>query len=1252
MGVAPLGNQAAPAAPPAPAAAPPARPVAAPPPMRAMLPSDFPASLGGLDEPDLPVVTGPHSKKPAPAPPAPAKPAGPSRVAPPPSPAPSPAPQPADEFDFDLPVVSADLPAPRAAPPKLARPAPAAPAPAAVRPPAAEARPFDETDLPVVASNLPAVAVALPAVSAGLPAVSAGLPSAAAGLPSARRASPFSDLPVPATVGLPITAASLPDLAAALPTVGGTGLPVVADVLPVVGSGMSFGEIELPTINDSFPPSSPRQAGQVPSQRPPGEDPAFNLFGDMDLPREGAPGMQGFGRGKSSAPPVDPAADFGDLQLDEKARSIRPPPAPYRPSDPPRAESSREDGGMSFGEVELGGGSGGDEAPIGTESTIGTEAALGEASIGREAALGSGEPRGRAARESLMDVVSPAKAAASLHGATPREAAAEDEPRKRSVWKAIALAVFVLAVLGGAALQLTAYGAFGYLAIGDLVRAGEYDRATAAALAAARKTLAADTYDAAKTAMDAAYAAHLATPRANPLTAYAALVDYETSVRFGADTTRASRAKGLLGSLPPGKPVKYADVAAGAQFAEAGDYDRASKALDQAARDTANAPLQGEIALVRGSIALAGKNGTAALAAYKRALEAADDARAHYGLARAFDLLGDAANARRELAATLAASPQHPGALTLRARTKSAAVDPALALADLTVVLDGPARARASPNELSDAYATRAWVSLDKGAASDARDAFAQAVTLDPRNGEALNGQGRLFLNEGRYTEALARFDTALQLDPNSPETIANDAEAKLALERLADAKQQLAAARERFPKSIPVLILLGKVEQHLGNSDAAEADLRAATAYVDPARPDAVLPYVALSALLSERGHLAEARTTLEDAKKLLPVSSALDRAFGEVSELQGDYDGAIAHYRAALARDPKDVAAHFRLGVALLRLRKFDDAGQELDRVAAVDKEYPGLSLERGLLFEESGDVERAIEQFNGALAKAPDDPDLELRVGSAYVSIGRPDEALPMLHKVLEKRPQSAEAHHFIGRALMLQGGPSAVDALRYLKHAVELDPNRAEFHVYLAWAANDANPAQLEVARDEVDKALALDKVNPEAYWQRGVLERVTAAVDDAIKDEKRALELRPSRYEAHATLAECYTDKNNDADALVEWVKALAADGATPSADGTVRHPFWHWRYGRLLRERAGSDAGLPQFLLALPAAEKLSPRPAWLADLEFASAEALRKQGHRVEAIEHYKRFVEIATVNSPDLADAKDALRQLTGER
>jgi tetratricopeptide (TPR) repeat protein len=724
------------------------------------------------------------------------------------------------------------------------------------------------------------------------------------------------------------------------------------------------------------------------------------------------------------------------------------------------------------------------------------------------------------------------------------------------------------------------------------------------------------------------------------------------TVRFGVDGSRPTRAKQLLAELPPNQSVRYLDVAIAAQAAADGDLERARKALDAASRRDAGDPIQIHVALLRGGVELSAKDAAAALAAFKLALQLSNDARAHFGLARAYDMMGDEANTRKEIEATLASSRGHPGALTLRARHKGAPVDSTRAFADLATVLDGPARVNASPDELSVAYAAKAWLNLERGVASDARDAFAQAVQLNPRNAEALRGAGRLLLNEGRYAEALARFDTALQIEPNSPEVIASDAEAKIALERLADAKQQLIQAREHFPKSLPVLLLLGKVEQHLGNNDAAETDLHAAIAQVDPTTSDAVLPYVGLSELLSARGRTSDARATLDEARKNLPESPALERAIGEVIELQGDFDGAIAHYRSALAQDPKDVAAQFRLGAALRRTRKFDEAGAMLDRVAAVDKDYPGLSLERGLLFEESGDVEKAIDLFKGALAKAPDDPDLQLRVGSAYVAIARPDDALPMLQKALAKRPASAEVHHYLGRAFMLKGGPSQADAIRYLRRAVDLDPNRPEFHVYLAWAANDATPAQLELARDEIDKALALDKVSPEAYWQRGVLERMEGAIEDAIKDEKHALQLRPSRHEAHATLAECYEDKSDEGAALAEWAKAIAGDGNATDPSGGVPHPYWRYRYGKLLAERSGHGAALAQLLPAVTAAEKMGTRPGWLAPLEFLTAEALRASGRKADAVEHYRRFLEFAPVNSPDRLDAQKALAQLTGGR
>jgi tetratricopeptide (TPR) repeat protein len=1074
-----------------------------------------------------------------------------------------------------------------------------------------------ELDLPEIAADLPAASKPKAPPPKGAPATRetpdrggldpSDLPVVAAfALPAVA-----AHLPVPAT-GLSVSndplstrAAGLPTHAPSLPT-HAPSLPKALDSLP---AARRFGELDLPAFAESLPAVPPLEK-HLPVTAPVAD---LGAFGEIELPQEHS----------SSRSPAPQAAseEFGELDFDAGAHASS--------NGEAGTPSVGAPGGMGFGEVDLG---------ASDAQVLDTAAHAEPNGTSSPAAMSWAPPAAEAAP-------APPRAAPGRGVAEPRRAAGR---AKQALGRAVALGVLACALVGGAALQLTPSGAFGYFAISDLVRAGEYARTTQSAIGTSEHTLAADTYDAAKSAVDAAYGAHLRLPRARSLTAYAAWIDYATTLHFGPDTGRASHGKALLAELSSDEPSPYREMASAAQLAAGGDIASARRALGAVHLD-AKDPARAELVLAQGDLALLAGDAPAAVASFSQALALAKDARALYGLARAAEAGGDASEAAKQVDATLSLSPAHPGALTMRARRLGAAAEWAGALADLTSVLDGPARAKASPAELSRAYAARAWVLLERGAAALAREAFGQAVKLDPSNVEALHGEGRLLLNEGRYAEALARLDTALKLAPNSPAIIANDAEAKLLLERLEDAKQQLLAAQAKFPKSIPVLLVLAKVEQHLGNADAAEADLRAAIAAVDPSRLDAVQPYVALCKLESSRGKADSARATLEEAKARLPPSSALERALGDVSEAEGDVQTAIARYRAAISMDPKDVAAHFHLGAALRKVGRFEESAAELDKVAAVDADYPGLVLERGLLFEDSGDVEHAIEQFKSALAKAPEDPDLQLRVGSAYVAIDRPDDALPMLKKVLEKRPVSAEANHYIGRALLLKGGVLQADALHYLKRAVELDPGRAEFHVYLAWAANDATPAQLELARDEIDRALGLDKLNADAYWQRGVLERMEGAVDDAVKDEKHALELRPSRYEAHATLAECLEDKNQDAAAMGEWTKALGAEARTAAGD-PMAHPYWHYRYGKLLMDQGGPAAALAQLLPAAAAAEKMEIRPGWLVPLEFLTAEALRIARRRAEAAEHYRRFLEIAPVNSPDRYDAQRALAALTG--
>jgi tetratricopeptide (TPR) repeat protein len=319
--------------------------------------------------------------------------------------------------------------------------------------------------------------------------------------------------------------------------------------------------------------------------------------------------------------------------------------------------------------------------------------------------------------------------------------------------------------------------------------------------------------------------------------------------------------------------------------------------------------------------------------------------------------------------------------------------------------------------------------------------------------------------------------------------------------------------------------------------------------------------------------------------------------------------------------------------MGVALRKNRDFDAAAKAFDDVAAVDRDYPGLALERGQLFEASGQTEEALRAFESALAKAPNDPDLMLRVGCGKVTAGRPEQAEELLKKVLEQRPTSAETHLCLGRAQLLEGSNLAL-ALRTLQRAAELDPHRAEYLLYVGWAANEAG--RVAEAEQALKKALELDQGLGDAYWQRGVLRYRQGAVKDAVLDLTRALELRPGRYEAHAALADAYFDLGLESKALEEWQKASTAqpDNAT-----------WAFRYGKLL-QAAHRDAEAKNALeKSIELSEKSTVKPRWLWEAHHLLARVL---GLQPAAVKHWQKFMELSPRDNVYREDAKVALSKL----
>jgi tetratricopeptide (TPR) repeat protein len=829
---------------------------------------------------------------------------------------------------------------------------------------------------------------------------------------------------------------------------------------------------------------------------------------------------------------------------------------------------------------------------------------------------GSGAPR-------LSPVLAPAKVSRAP-SARSMPAPAKGAPKGR-----IAAGLIALFVIGGASLEvLTPYGAFGRHVLVDWLNADKFAAEQASVIDAARHSLARDTFPDTQKAIEVIDAAEAKSPRALGLVAYGAFVGYFAELRYGRGPNIDAHAKQQLAQIPAEKALPLAELARAAQAAVESQLPRAKQILESLAqREKQNV----DVALLAGELELLAKEPKKALDDFTRAASLdGGAARSSFAIARANAALGNDDDAVAQAKKVLQVSPQHVGARLLIARSLwSKSRDEAATNAMLReVTAPGPTREAASPAELVDALTAMARVHMARSRMTQAEAALEEALKIDPKAGPALAGMGEVLYRQGRFTDALARFEAGIQADPEGILAKIGAAKTKIALERLQEAKEQLKKLRDARPGDFDAIYWLGRAEEALGDKASAEKTYGDAIA-AGGAKADTVEAYVALSQLLASQGRPADAQAKLAEAKKALPPSAAIYRAIGDVDLWAGRYEAAKDEYQAALKADADDLAARFKLGVTFRHMNKFEEAQAQFEKVAGLDKEYPGLALERGLLYEASNRTQEALAFYQQALAKAPDDPDLMLRVGSAEVISGQASQAEEILRKVVSKRPNSAEVNHYLGRALLLKG-TNLAEALRYLKRAVDIDSNRAEYHLYVGWAANDAG--QPAVAQDELAKALELDKGLADAYWQMGVMQRKQGAVVDAMKNLQKALELRPSRFEAYATVAECLTDENRTGEAIAAWRKAIASDAGRPE---------WHYRLGKLLGGRAGEG----ELRQAVDLSESSEQRPGWLAQAYYELAEGERGSGRRADAILHYKRFLALAKVDSPY---REDALRSL----
>lgn len=173
------------------------------------------------------------------------------------------------------------------------------------------------------------------------------------------------------------------------------------------------------------------------------------------------------------------------------------------------------------------------------------------------------------------------------------------------------------------------------------------------------------------------------------------------------------------------------------------------------------------------------------------------------------------------------------------------------------------------------------------------------------------------------------------------------------------------------------------------------------------------------------------------------------------------GKHDEALAEYQEALNYAPRDVLILVHKGVELAKAGDVDAGIAQLQSVVDENKDAdstPFARLQLGLLLQQKGNWQRAIDQFRLASGRRPNYVEAHLRLADALVHDGHRAQAFVEYNTVLRLSPSDVErgysqilANQWMGNALRDRRDYSG--AASAYREAIRLNPDFGPAHCEL-------------------------------------------------------------------------------------------------------------------------------------------------------------------------------------------------------
>ena len=243
-------------------------------------------------------------------------------------------------------------------------------------------------------------------------------------------------------------------------------------------------------------------------------------------------------------------------------------------------------------------------------------------------------------------------------------------------------------------------------------------------------------------------------------------------------------------------------------------------------------------------------------------------------------------------------------------------------------------------------------------------------------------------------------------------------------------------------------------------------------------------------------------------------------------------DFVGFAYTQRHNAPYDVPDAEKYFRYGVEAYQRGDFDRAIQDYDKAIALNPDDAIAYYNRGIAYGAKGDYARVIHDYDKAIALNPDLAEAYNNRGNAYRAKGDYGRAIQDYGKAIALNPDDAEAYYNRGNAYRAKGDYGR--AIQDYGKAIALNPDYAEAYNNRGSAYGAKGDHGLAI--QDFDKAIGLNPDYANAYNNRGIVYGVKGDYDRAIQDFDKAIALNPD-------LASAYNNRGVTWLLLKEWGKA-------------------------------------------------------------------------------------------------------------